>query len=273
MITPEILKKILIQIKNNNYRVPDDKDAFELALAMTEHIGHIDPELRDKLIYGTFYNWIFNGVFTSEKLSKLLNICMDKEHMFYRIGEIETDSVFTRTFSILIIPLVLYIDQQSAFLTEVEIHNVKDKVIEYMEWEKDLRGYVEGKGWADARAHAADAIDDIAKSVYIGHTDLLDLLTAIRKKASTADYSCASNEDERMASAVMSILKRKILLVDEILCWIKSFEFTEKKGIYIYDFYAKINAKHFLRCVYFNLLNQNYPKIYIEAVKNTLELI
>ena len=273
LITSEKLKQILVQIKNENYKVPDTIDAFELALEMTKHIGNIDSEIRDKLVYVTYYYWCFNGVFTSEQLRQLLNICIDEEHLFYKIGEKDTDSVFTRTFSILIIPLVLYVDQKSAFLTKDEIHNVKGKVIEYLELEKDLRGYVEGKGWADARAHAADVINDIAKSVYIGHIDLLNLLEVIRKKASIGDYPCVSNEDERMSTAVISIFERKILTDEEIICWIESFAPIEKIGIYPFDLYSKTNVNHFLSNLYFKLLNQNYPKLFMKTVNDTIKRI
>ncbi|MCR9022815.1 DUF2785 domain-containing protein, partial [Bacillus paranthracis] len=47
------LKEELLQIKNNNYAVPEDVDAYPYAQWMLDYIGSPDAELRDDLIYST----------------------------------------------------------------------------------------------------------------------------------------------------------------------------------------------------------------------------
>lgn len=269
--TSEELKKLLKQIKNDEYRVPDGMDAFNLVMDMTEHIGHVDPELRDKLIYTTLYKWTISGTFTPEQMRQLLSICLNEQHLFYRIGEKDTDSVFTRTFSVLIIPLVFYVNRQYDFLTKSEVLNVKDKIIEYIEQEKDMRGYVDGKGWADSRAHLSDAIGDIASDKYIEHDDLIDLLVAMRKKISVGEYSCASNEDERMVTAFMCVYERSILTKDEICSWIISCGKVERIGVFPFDLYVQVNTKNFLRSLYFRLLPQKNKEFLIDVIKEALE--
>lgn len=91
-----MLKETLKEIKNNDFKVPNDLDAFELALKMMEYVGDSDPELRDMLIYEILSKWIEDGAFTFKQLKELLNISLDENHLFYKIGEEETDSVFTR---------------------------------------------------------------------------------------------------------------------------------------------------------------------------------
>ena len=41
---------------------------------------------------------------------------------------------------------------------------MKDKLISYVNREKDVRGYVREKGWAHCMAHVADAFDELVKN-------------------------------------------------------------------------------------------------------------
>lgn len=101
MLTESLLKQQLRTIVDHNYMLSQETDAFQLAQSMLAHIGTVDPELRDDLIYATLATWIMKPMFTPDQLRWLLNCSMDEEHLFYRIGEQATDSVFTRTFSAL----------------------------------------------------------------------------------------------------------------------------------------------------------------------------
>lgn len=142
------LKEKLIQIESDEYKVSGSMNAFEIAQEMMKYMGDIDSELRDNLIYSTFAEWIGHGEFTENQLSELLHISLDEQHLFYGIGEKDTDSVFTRTFSVLIIPLIMGKDREQPFLSKEEVMFTKKKLMKYMELEQDLRGYVEEMGWA-----------------------------------------------------------------------------------------------------------------------------
>lgn len=107
------LKETLLTIRANSFLAPPH--AFELALEMVTHIGSPDPQLRDELIYSTFSHWIEEGVLSPEQLQELLAIALDDQHLFYRIGESGTDSVFTRSFSVLLLPLILILHRNILF--------------------------------------------------------------------------------------------------------------------------------------------------------------
>lgn len=131
---------------------------------LLNHIGSTDSYLRDELIYSAFGTWTLRyNVIDQEQLRSLLPIILNERHMLYNIGEKNTDSVFRRSFSILLLPLILITHRSQHFLTAPEIRQVKEKLIYFLENEKDLRGFVSEKGWAHSIAHAADALDDIAK--------------------------------------------------------------------------------------------------------------
>ncbi len=265
-----ILKETLKEIKNNDFKVSKDLDAFELALKMMEYVGDSDPELRDILIYEILSKWIVSGVFTVEQLKELLNISLDEKHLFYKIGEEETDSVFTRSFSVLIVAVIIYFHRRENFLSESEWKNVKEKTIEYMICEKDIRGYVKDKGWAHSAAHTADALDELAQCKGIEHKDLLDILEAIKTKVCINNYCYVSEEDERMAVVIISVINRNLLNNEEIINWIKSFDDINKTNHYPEDHNLLINIKNFLRSIYFRLIYENNSEVISEAIKETL---
>lgn len=109
------LKKELIFLKNNEYSIPKSSNVENLIEQMLDKIGSVDGELRDDLIYTTFSNWILNDYLSVNVLQRLLDTILDEQHLFYGIGQSNSDSVFTRSFSMLLIPLILMADQKKIF--------------------------------------------------------------------------------------------------------------------------------------------------------------
>jgi len=93
---------------------------------MMENIGALDTELRDNLIYGTLSNWILNNRFTFEQLENLLNIGVDMSHLFYKLYEKDEDAVFKRTFSVLVVAVIINKHRKKTFLSEKSLHEVKE---------------------------------------------------------------------------------------------------------------------------------------------------
>jgi len=268
-----LLKEKLSEIKNNNYAVPRDIKPFDFALVMMENIGSTDPELRDLLIHRVITRWIMNNVFTNEQLIELLKINMDNEHLLYKVGEEEADSVFMRTFCALNVATIIYTHRKNKFLSDETIKLAKEKLIEYYLKEKDLRGYVDKKGWADSVSHGADALDEVAQCDSMKHDDLLDILKAIKSKVCINCYTYVDFEDERITTAVVSSINRNILEHAEIIDWIKDFKNIPKTGEYHVDFRMIMNIRNFLRSLYFRLLNENNIDELVQAIKETLDCI
>ncbi|NCF68860.1 MAG: DUF2785 domain-containing protein [Chloroflexi bacterium] len=59
-------------------------------------------------------------------------------------GESGADTVFTRTFSMLIVASVLNAHRRHPSLPDSELQVIKSKILRYLKGEKDLRGYVPG---------------------------------------------------------------------------------------------------------------------------------
>ncbi|CAJ37449.1 DUF2785 domain-containing protein [Methanocella arvoryzae] len=249
--TVQTLKERLSSIRGNPGQSMVDTS---LVSEMLASIGSTDPVLRDDLIYETFAGWIETDQFSPGELKRLLNVCLDDSHAFYRIGEEGTDSVFTRTFSLLVVALILDAHRRNSFLTPEDVREVKAKMVRYMAEEKDVRGYVGEKGWAHSTAHAADVLGELAKCGELeDKQDLLDILHVISEKVIIGNYIYIHKEDERLARAVVGIFGRGILDDREIAGWLERFGDIQKSGSHPGDDYLRNNVKMFLRSLYFRL--------------------
>jgi hypothetical protein len=253
-LSERALKDQLYDIVEDEYRLPEQADAMARAMEMLPHIGSPDSELRDDLIYMILAKWVMADLFTAEQLTALLTIYTDDAHLFYKIGERGTDSVFTRSFSMLGIPPILAAHRKRPFLTPTELRQLKTRILEYLAQEQDLRGYVteEDKGWAHAAAHTADCLDELAQCPELNAADLLDILQAIRAKIGTPLTVYVYEEGERMVYPVLACLKRKLLREAEVKAWLAGFVPLCQGTEPFPDVYRQaLNVKLFLRSLYF----------------------
>ncbi|MDM5155084.1 DUF2785 domain-containing protein [Bacillus sp. DX1.1] len=263
------LKQELQRIKNNNYSVPEDVDAYPYAQWMLDYIGSPDAELRDKLIYSTLSRWITGEVFRQKELRGLLLQALSPDYLFYKIGDKGTDSVFKRAFSILIPPLVLSVHERESFLSEEQLYSVAEQVLDYVYLEQDVRGYIEGKGWAHSTAHVADALNALARTIQnreFAHA----ILVAVRHKVCLHDYLYINFEDERLVTAVMSLWNQNTLVEEEWKNWLHSFTIIEADPSPQNDILVQ-NIRTFLRSLYFRTLEKEANSAFTIAVLETLK--
>jgi hypothetical protein len=174
------LKQTLVNIKKNSVNLTTE-EIHGLSSLMLESIGSTDSELRDGLIYSLFSKWIIEKRISEERLHEILLTCLNDKHLFLGLGELNTDTVFTRSFSILVITAIVYYHNHiTPFLTEEDIRNTHERVLTYALEEKDLRGFVTNRGWAHSVAHMADCLDELAKCSLIGREQLEQLLLLCR---------------------------------------------------------------------------------------------
>lgn len=272
MKTVNQLKQQLIDIKDNNWSIPSDTDKYELALEMLENIGSIDPVLRDELILELLSNMIVENYLTDEEVKNLLELLLSEKHLFYNIGKVEDDSVFNRAFTLLITEAMLHRHNQNkdSLFPEEAIKRICTAVIKYTRQEKDVRGYVEIKGWAHSTAHTGDVFANLVQCTEIKKPELIAILEAIKDKVCINYYAYINNEDERLICAVMEIIKKEILNDEEFINWIKSFENIEKTGKYPEDHNLISNHKNFLSALYFRLKRRNENPSFMDTIEQIL---
>lgn len=267
----DLLKNQLLKIKADNWKIPEGIDAHDLTLEMMKNIGSVDSELRDELIFNLLFIIIRDKKISYEEMKSLLKMCLSEEYLFYGIGNINDDSVFKRTFTMLVIGGIVWANNQceDEFLSETEFNYVYKEIIKYFTLEKDMRGYVDVKGWAHSVAHGADALCELSESKYIEHAKLVEILSVIKGAICINTYSYINEEDERLINAVESIINRNILSEEEINNWIESFAIVEKIGELPEDEHLRHNRKIFLRSLYFRFKKREDNKFLLK-IENTI---
>ncbi|MEN2768950.1 DUF2785 domain-containing protein [Ornithinibacillus xuwenensis] len=204
------LKLLLEGFRASDFQQQGSMDIGMLTNAMLEHIGSTDPDLRDLLIYPCFSTLLINGNYPPPELNRILTICLDEKHLFYRIGEVHGDGVFTRSFSSLIIAVLLHINLRQSFLADEQVEEAAVKLLDYVEKETDIRGFVEGKGWAHSIAHIADTLDELVKQPQLTEGKRREIAGAILNKMSFDKGYYLFEEDERMVIPMVSLLQTGI---------------------------------------------------------------
>ncbi len=257
----EMLILNLKRIRDNKYELNDNEKVMDFVKPMLKYVGDTDPELRDDLIYVTFCTWICEKEYLSnEQLSEILATILDEKHLFFNIGHDEDDTVFTRTFSVLLIDVLLWRHRNNPYLDMDQFTKTKVSLIKYYNEEKDLRGYLDNKGWAHGAAHGADAICELAQSKDNDETVLMDILKALQRVLCNGKYFLSNEEDERMTRVIFKVVMED-LLPKQIICdWIESLPNFISLEYSREQYTSRVNIKNFIRCIYFSLMRQENTK-------------
>lgn len=246
------LRTDLQRIETEDYRLREGEKPEDFISLMLEYIGDSDPDLRDGLIYPTFYMWIKKQqLFTAEELSEMLEVLTDEQHLFHGIGRTSDPSVFTRTFTVLVICLIAERHKEQPFLTSGGFRLLKHSLLRYYTEEQDLRGYLEEGGWAHAAAHGADALEELIQCPESDEQVLLEVLDVIQAMLLNGRHIFCEEEDERIATIVDTVIMHHLLPQEQIAGWFKRLGATgslERNRITDINI---INCKNFLRALYF----------------------
>lgn len=177
-----------------------------------------DPVVRDELAYGVLVNWISNGVLAEPVVRELLGRA--EEALPIGLGETGSDTVFGRSFAVLLVAAVLYRDNAVAFLAEEEWRSTVAALCRYCEGELDVRAEVARKGWAHTPAHSADAVDECVRSRHATVADCRRLFEALATLVSRAVAPFEAKEDERIAYALNGIVEAGRASLESVRGWI-----------------------------------------------------
>jgi len=247
------LKTKLKQFASDKGMLPSPGEMEALIQAMLAYIGAVDSELRDDLIYPTLAGWIMRGeVLSSEQCRGIFNIMQDEKHLLLGLGEKDTDTVFTRTFSALQLPPLLIRHRQTPYLDSSQVMRAKENLLRYIREENDRRGYVEGKGWAHGIAHSADALDDLVQCSELSIDDLREILATLVPVIAYIEFTYGFGEDERLVTPVIAILRRGLIPMGEMKDWLAVLvsRVTEQEAI-TRRVVARANVKNFLQSLFF----------------------
>ncbi|MDB9517254.1 DUF2785 domain-containing protein [Roseofilum reptotaenium CS-1145] len=271
----EFLKSII----ENRFAIPDRHQVAELTPKLMANLGEVTWELRDRS-YMTLSAWIWGWhdctYYSDAELLELAE--QAKRNIKIGLGEAESDRVFLRTYSILLLNDLTDFDRQHPYLDEPEIRDRMALYLEYLQQEQDLRGYVcDQKGWAHGIAHVADSLVVLGRNPYLNESDLIQLLDGISSKLRHLMASVyLHSEEERLARAAVSICQRNQLTIAQINDWLRRSiepDLRRPSGRFVWDDFERYpwrkiltdpieklcayrNLQNFLRAFYFQWQNQ-----------------
>jgi len=240
-----------------DFAIPAGYELDPLTAELTGYLRVPDADLRDEFGYAILAHWILAGRYAPDALRALAEGQMAA--LAVGLGECGTGTVFGRSFATLILAAITYYDNHQPFLTGGEVHRMLDRALDYFARERDLRGFVAGQGWAHSAAHTADWIDELALSRHAGPGDLRRILDALAAKVRESDLIFLYNEDERLAVAAASALRRMLLPREDVARWLAALPGVldlvprARRMIDPASHAAYLNTKNFVRSLYFRL--------------------
>jgi len=247
-------------IVDADFAVPDGSSVTDLTPQLVSFLGSSDSQLRDAFGFPILAVWIDRGGYYSPDQLRELGAQMI-HNMAVGLGESETDTVFGRAFSALILGKIIDADNRQSFLSADEVHEWLDHALAYVQGERDVRGFVPHKGWAHAVAHMGDLLMYLARNQHIGVLQLEQIVENIGgRMVEPAPYVYRTLEDERMAYAVTVALQRELLTPAFLSTWVDRLAHrwngSEWSTTIMVDETANAyhNTRQFLRSLYFQLL-------------------
>ncbi|MFZ2504164.1 MAG: DUF2785 domain-containing protein [Nocardioides sp.] len=241
------------QVLSTGLTVPTDRPLVDLTAELTTMLGAVDPEIRDGMAYPTLATWIQRG--TYDDLLPGLGDGM-AAGLVVGLGEANTDSVFRRSFSALVLAECISHDRTAGLLPAGKILEWGDRIATWFLRERDLRGYVLGKGWAHAIAHGADAIGALADSPHLAKPELTVMLDVIADRLLLPTESLlTAGEPDRLAMATMRVLRRDLVPLEIVEPWV--VRLARAAGAQTYadrdPYLATGNPEAFLRALFVQL--------------------
>jgi len=153
------------------------------------------------LIYPQLATYIASESFTIEDTNRIFDFILSGHGLMYRMGTADTTAVLTRSFSALVLAELLVMDKTRHLLTQSQLDRLSTYLQTYLQQEKDVRGFIDGMGWAHSMAHIADVY-----AVWFTHPasrpqEELGAIDAMIRQLTRSDYLYVDEEADRMVTA------------------------------------------------------------------------
>lgn len=209
-------------ITKNKYAIPASESADALAPELSASLASPDPELRDDLAYSILGTWIIHNQLSTPTLIALTDEW--RSNLKSGIGEAGTNSVLKRSFSALCLSEIAKHEAKSPFLGARRYHDLVAEATEYVQAERDLRGFDAALHWIHATAHTADLLGALADSPMLTKDEASSILRAIAARLSTAPQVYTQGEQDRLAAAVVSVIRRKDFDASSFNVWLAGIQ-------------------------------------------------
>jgi Protein of unknown function (DUF2785) len=253
------------QILATDCALPSDPEIRfdDLTDELVSYLSSPDPQLRDEFGFTILATWIASGALSEQQRAKLMSTC--RGNMFTAVGQVADDSVFGRSFSVLTLAAILEREKLQPFLHAAEIKELLDHCLLYVHAEKDLRGYIVGKGWAHSVAHTADALGSLAANPHVTSEGLQRILEAIGNKLTTPNSPAFQHhEASRLALAAKVAILRGQLSHERLVTWVADILITlgstAQSDLEAGDVGKRVNCESFMASLYLQLQSVDFSE-------------
>jgi hypothetical protein len=109
-------------ITDNEYAIPPDSSVQALTSELLSYLGSVDPELREGPAYTILDAWIHRDYYSHTELWKMATQLL--QHLTIGLGKQQSDTIFWRSFSLLILTEIVHHDLTHPTLSETEVWQV-----------------------------------------------------------------------------------------------------------------------------------------------------
>lgn len=251
-------KNKIIEIEKNEYKPEILGNLSTFILDNLDYLGHTNPQIRDDLFTTFLYKVIQKNIVNDSTLKLISNKLLSSDYLFYNIEKVDDSSVFKRTFSVLLFSSIIKRHNTNKFLTAIELKQIKEKIIQYINTEKNELGYDNYFGWAHSPAHTADALKSLLEINDLTKEDYVEIVNSAFYLITKTNNVYTHGEDKRIASAIFSAIHKNNLTYAETTEIINNnIALLENEKEMIVKFYKKQNMLNLVRSLYFYM---NYYK-------------
>lgn len=265
------------QVHAGGLAVPTDRPLDDLTAELTRMLGAPDPELREQIAYATLAAWIDRGVY--DDLIAGLGDGM-ATGLMVGLGEQDTDTVFRRSWSALVIGRCIARDNARPLLAGGKILEWGDRLTTWLLRERDLRGSVPGKGRAAAVVHGGQSLAVLARSPHLATPELTVLLDVVADRVLVeSGRTLGVTEADHLATATMAVLQRNTVPLQVLEPWIARIAHVacRRQDPDAADSSAVDSAEAFLRALHLQLslgtrppqLRSDLLLVVIDALKSS----
>lgn len=231
---------------------PPGRSLSALSAELGALLGDPDPRTR-RTAYRVLATWVGDGVY--DHLLERLGTGVSRL-LTDGLGEVATDSVFGRSQAALVLAEIIRRDNEAHLLTARTMRGWGESLAEWYLAERDLRGFVTGRGWARPLAHGADAIGQLADSRHLGRLGLIYLLDLLAERLllPTGEFLVAG-ETDRMAAAAMAVVRRRVVDRASLEEWVARLAARSQPRVNgeFHPYLVAHNVQAFLRALYLQL--------------------
>jgi hypothetical protein len=196
-----------VGLRAAGFKLPQGQATLALALEAAALLGSTDSELRDTIAYEAIETWVYREQRLDPAELEQLRVTL-AANARRGLGEGVGDGLFLRSFSVLSLAVLAAEDLKKPYLGAQQFGELVDLGVEELGSERDLRGYVPGKGWGHATAHCADLLKFLARNHGLLPAQQARIVNAIAERLRSAGQVFVWGEDARLAAALTSIARR-----------------------------------------------------------------